>query len=111
VHEGNWRDVDVERLAKEHEDGRWSEVIALYCGLAPSPAVRSLIERLVAQSDTLFLSTVLTEAYLSAGPDLSQDSRLRRRVLERIAIAPASRWPGNLQRFPTDEVAPIAMNS
>jgi len=107
IHEGNRLAVGVERLVKEHDDGRWSEVIALYCGLAPSPAARTMIERLIAQLDTDLLSTVLAEAYLSAGPESSQDYQLRRRVLERIAIAPAS-GARNLERFPPNEIAPIA---
>jgi hypothetical protein len=68
-----------------------------------------MIECLIAQSDTHLLSTVLTEAYLSSGPELSQDVQLRRRVLERIAIAPASEMSNNaeLERFPPDEIAPV----
>jgi len=109
VHEGNCRGVDVERLVREHDDDRWREVIALYCGLAPVPAARDMIERLIAKPDSRSLSTILAEAYLSVGVELSQDREFRRRVLERIAIAPVSaRFPGELMRFPEDEVAPIA---
>jgi hypothetical protein len=114
VHEGNRLSVNVERLAREHDDGRWNEVIALYCGLAPAPAARDMIERLIAQSDSHSLSAVLAEAYLSAGPELSQDYKLRRNVLERIAIAPMVWEPRTLgesktlDRFSKDEVAPIA---
>lgn len=35
VYEGNRLDIQAERLVREHEDDRWKEVIALYCGLAP----------------------------------------------------------------------------
>ena len=45
VHEGNRLGIDPEILAREHHDGRWREVIALYCGLAPAPAVRTMLER------------------------------------------------------------------
>ena len=48
---------------------------------------------------------MLAEAYLSAGVELVQDRKLRRRVLERIAIAPQG---SQLERFPPDEVVPIA---
>ncbi len=108
IQEGNQLAIGPDRLVREHDDGRWQEVIALYCGMGPCPAVRELIERLISQPDSESLSTVLTEAYLSARPELSQDSSLRRRVLERIAVAPASVWPSRLERFPEEEVAPIA---
>lgn len=109
VHEGNRLGVDAKQLVCEHDDGRWKEVIALYCGLATTPAVRDLLESLVAQPDTESLSEVLTEAYLSAGSELAQDLALRLRVLKRIAIAPiGSMLVETLQRFPTEEVAPIA---
>jgi hypothetical protein len=111
VHEGNRLGINIDRLAKEHTDGRWQEVIPLYCGLAPAPADRDMIERLIAQRDTLALSTVLTEAYLSTSPELLQDQKLRQRVLERIAIAPTNESDGNLMRFPSEEVAPIANHS
>lgn len=109
VHEGNRVGVDTEQLVREHDDGRWKEVIALYSGLATTPAVRDLIEQLIAQPDTEFLSGVLTEAYLSGGSELAQDKHLRRRVLERVAIAPADSFGReSLNRFPLEEVAPIA---
>ena len=110
VHEGNRLDIDAERLVREHDDGRWSEVIALYCGLATLPAARSTIECLIAQPDTSSLSEVLTEAYLSTKPEILQDCKFRKRVLERIAIAPGAIGPGNrgLGRFPPEEISPIA---
>lgn len=87
IHEGNRLSINAERLVREHDDGRWNEVIALYCGLAPVPAARAMIERLIAQPDSFALSGVLVEAYLSAALELSQDHQLRHRVQERIAIA------------------------
>lgn len=107
VHEGNRAGVDVRRLVNEHNDGRWNEVIALYCGLAPAPAAREVIEKLMACPDSESLSSVLAEAYLSAGAELSQDASLRCRVIERIAVAPEARG-SVLGRFPVDEVKPIA---
>ena len=88
VHEGNSLGMDMERLVKEHADGRWNEVIALYCGLAPAPAARAMIERLIHQPDSVALATVLEEAYLSAGPELTSEASLCREVLQRIARAP-----------------------
>jgi len=105
IHEGNRLSIDIERLAAEHGEGRWQEVIALYCGLAPTPAARQMIERLVAQRDSDSLGAILAEAYLSSGPELAQDAGLRRRILERISRAPGY---GTLERFPDKEVAPIA---
>jgi hypothetical protein len=89
IYEGNRLDFDANRLAREHADGRWKEVIALYCGLASTAFARTMIEKLSDQPDSLELASVLTEAYLSAGPELLQDATFRRRVLERIAIAPS----------------------
>ncbi|MEJ6481439.1 NACHT domain-containing protein [Nostoc punctiforme UO1] len=108
VHEGNRLGVDKKQLVQEHDDGRWKEVIALYSGLATTPAVRDLIEQLITQPDTESLSEVLTEAYFSAGLELAQDQDLRRRVLERVAIAPGSKVTESLNRFPLEEVTPIA---
>ncbi len=108
VHEGNKSDINPERLAREHDDGRWKEVIALYCGSATDSAARKMIEQLIAQPDTFALSEVLAEAYLSSGLELSHDEKLRRKVLERIAIAPAPTWSYQLSRFPSEEVVPIA---
>ncbi|MBN3899557.1 MAG: hypothetical protein HWQ41_31110 [Nostoc sp. NOS(2021)] len=52
---------------------------------------------------------MLTEAYLSGGSELAQDKDLRRRVLERVAIAPSGSFVIEpLSRFPQEEVAPIA---
>jgi hypothetical protein len=108
IHEGNRLAVDANQLVREHEDGRWKEVIALYSGLATTPAVRNLIEQLITQPDTELLGEVLAEAYLSAGFELAQDQELRRRVLERVAVAPGSWGAQPLNRFPAEEVAPIA---
>ena len=113
VHDGNRCGVDVERLAREHDDARWKEVIALYCGLAIESQGRAMIERLIAQADTPSLGGVLAEAYLSAGPELSDDEGLRRQVIERVALTPRAlggdpQHRPSLDRFPEPEVGPIA---
>ncbi|MDQ1350750.1 MAG: hypothetical protein QG657_1052, partial [Acidobacteriota bacterium] len=110
VHEGNRLGIDWQRLVKEHNDGRWHEVIALYCGLANTPSAREMLAGLVAHPDTLSLSEVLAEAFLATGPEITQDQAFRRQVIERIAIAP-SNFPSVLHRFPPGEVAPIANRS
>lgn len=110
IHEGNRLSIDTNQLVREHDNGRWKEVIALYCGLATTPAVRNLIEKLIAQSDTASLGKVLTEVCLSTCSELEQDRELRQRVLKRVAIAPGAfdfMETESLSRFPAEEVAPI----
>jgi len=110
VHEGNRLGIEANQLIREHNDGRWKEVIALYCGLTTTPAKRSAIEQLIVQPDTESLGEVLTESYFCSGSELEQDKELRRRVLERLAVSPASPVSKKrlLIRFPEQEVAPIA---
>lgn len=107
VHEGNRLGYDPERLVREHNDARWLEVIPLYCGLAPTPMAHSLIEKLIAEKDTESLASILAEAYLASGPELGQDGDLRQKTLERIAVAPGL-GPFVLERFPDDEITPLA---
>jgi deoxyadenosine/deoxycytidine kinase len=108
IHEGNRLGVDANQLVREHDDGRWKEVIALYCGLATTPTVKDLIEQLIKQDDTTSLGEVLTEAYFSAGADLSQDQELRKKVIERVAVSPGKWGTPSLTRFPPEEVTTIA---
>jgi hypothetical protein len=109
VHEGNHLGIDPETVAREHSDGRWKEVIALYCGLAPTPATRAMLERLIVQHDSHEIAEVLTEAYLPSGPEIRRDEDLRMRVLARVARSPQSQlWTPLLDRFAADVVAPIA---
>lgn len=107
VHEGNRLSIDATYLVGEYADGRWKEVIALYCGLAPASSAYETIRGLIEQPNTEQLSDVLAEAYLSAGSEAEKDSELRIKVIRRIACAPGI-WGGALARFPCDEVAPIA---
>jgi NACHT domain len=106
IHEGNRRGIDPETLAREHHDGRWKEVIALYCGLAPAPSARSMLERLVAQDDSREIADVLAEAYFISGPEIQEDRDLRTRIVERLARAPG--WQRVLSRFAAQDVAPLA---
>ncbi|MFY9574010.1 MAG: NACHT domain-containing protein, partial [Blastocatellia bacterium] len=111
VHEGNRLGIDAKRLVSEHADVRWTEVIALYCGLAPASAAAGVIRGLLAQPNTTSLSSVLGEAYLSCGSEVERNSQLRKKVIQRIAIAPSSAKilvPRTLARFSSDDVAPIA---
>ncbi len=105
VYEGNHLKIDVNHLALEHTDGRWNEVIALYCGLASAKATREMIEALIEQPNSRALAPVLAEAFLSSTLELTQDTKLRRKVLERIAICPGVT---QLNRFAVEEVEPIA---
>jgi hypothetical protein len=111
VQEGNGSGVDVERLAAEHADGRWTEVIPLYCGLASAAAARRMIDLLIAQDESTpgdALPVVLAEAYASAKPRVGRDEPLRDHVIERIARAPLVWEKPPLERFPPEAVAPIA---
>ncbi len=109
VHEGNRFGVDADRLARDHDDDRWQEVIPLYCGLAPAPAARDAIVRLIAQPSTRSLSAILTEAYLASGPELAEDADLRHQVMERVAICSTIGTGANLERFSVEE-AVLAAN-
>jgi hypothetical protein len=105
IHEGNLLGWDCHRLAAEHVDARWNEVIALYCGLSTDESARKIVELLLAQPSTSSLASVLTEAYLSTKPTLLQNSELRGRVIKRVAELPSKK---SLSRFPQEEVASIA---
>jgi hypothetical protein len=92
-------------LIDEHGDSRWQEVIALYCGLAPAPAARCVIEALVDR--TAVQAPLLADAYLSSGAELSSDKELRRQVLSAVAVAGGT-WNDAVDRFPEEEFAPVA---
>jgi hypothetical protein len=64
-----------------------------------------MINKLITREDSRTLSTLLTEAYFSAGPELKMDGKFRQKLIKRIAVAPID---DNLKRFPSKEVAPIA---
>jgi NACHT domain len=111
IHEGNQVGIDTNQLVQEHNDGRWKEVTALYCGLATTPAVQNLIEQLIDQTDTESLAEVLTEAYLSTESRLARNRELRQKILKRVALSPGSFsliGSESLSRFPADEVGLIA---
>ncbi len=110
VHEGNLLDITPEKLVMDHEDSRWQEVIALYCGIANTPSARSVLEKLMAQEDTQELSTVLTEAYQTGGRDLQDDREFRQKIIKRVAISPLKRRL-RLNVFPEEEVIPVANSS
>ena len=84
VLEGNLRGVRAEQLAEEHTDTRWSEVIALYCGLAPEALGREMIARLLDQPDTIDLEYVLVNVFYSAVGTVREDKGFHRRVTQRI---------------------------
>lgn len=94
VHQGNQQAIDASTLVSGYADGRWNEVIALYCGLVPARAAHEVVEALLAQPETDFLPAVLADAYLAAGHDLAQDQHLRHAVLERI-VSSNQIWPYN----------------
>ena len=106
IYEGNLAGIDIGQLIQEHNDPRWQEVIALYCGLAPAPTVRPLIEALLGQSKVR--AGLLAEAYLSAGPELMEDRELRQRVMSAVARAQSSWNEVGINGFSEDEFAPFA---
>ena len=109
VHEGNRKGITPQHLPGQHADARWQEVMPLYCGLAPAPAAREMIEKLMAQADTRALASVLAEAFLSSGEEVTRDAALRERVVRRDAVAPYPRMGENpLDRFAEKEAAPAA---
>ncbi|MDJ0901412.1 MAG: NACHT domain-containing protein [Xenococcus sp. MO_188.B8] len=111
IHEGNRLNITAKQLATEHNDSRWKEVIALYSGVATTPAVRELIEDLIAQEDTRPLGEILTEVYFAADADLKQDLDLRKKVIKRIAISPRNIGDTKtLERFPEEEAVVVANN-
>jgi hypothetical protein len=111
VREGNLLGIGADVLAGEFQGGRWREVIVLYCRLAPAPAARELIRRLVAQEPSEawaeHLASLLAEAYLSAGPEMARDVDLRREILDKIAASTVI-VQRLLDRFPQREAAEAA---
>jgi len=106
VSEGNHKQIDMPYIVNSHKDGRWQEVIALYCGLSSSNASRALLEELSNRDN--FNSEVLLEAYLSSGTEISHEQQLRERIIELVAKSHSS-WGSMLKRFEnTDEVIHIA---
>lgn len=107
VYEGNSSNVDAEQLVREHADGRWNEVIALYCGSAPYAFARKVLVLLSAQSSSKELALVIAEAALAAGSMAEGDDDLQKSFLRRIARCPGG-IPPVLSRFPDDRVRDIA---
>ncbi|MCH8310929.1 MAG: NACHT domain-containing protein [Chloroflexi bacterium] len=107
VYEGNQLNIRPGRLVDELEDGRWREVISLYCGLAPARVARDMIQSIMELEDSANLGDVLTDAYLSSGSELALDPALRASVVECVAGA-SSTFQSGLERFPDEIVAPIA---
>ena len=90
VYEGNRLTIDTERLIKDHADGRWSEVIALYCGFGPSRAACSMIEGLIAQAAQCSLAIYRFDGMLTC-PGGSRNCRRIRSFVERF-------WKGSRLR-------------
>jgi NACHT domain len=105
VYEGNHRQIDADQLVRECGDGRWKEVIALYCGLASARGARAVIESLIKQPDNSQFAEVLAESFLSSSFELTNDKRLRAIVLKRIAVAPSPGIVTQLKRFGMEEAS------
>ncbi len=105
LYAGNQSGVDAEHVIRAHQDPRWQEVIALYCGVVPAPVARVVIEELL--TIDAVAAGLIAEVYLSAGPELAQEVELRRRIIQAVAQKPGNVGAA-LGRFPEEEVAPIA---
>lgn len=109
IHEGNHLGLNAEHLVNGHDDPRWQEVIALYCGLSTDIGALEMIRSLMAQPNSLSIGSVLAEAYRAAKGCIGIDENFRSRVIERISLSPAdSGEESSLSIFSEDEVSPIA---
>lgn len=108
IHEGNHLGLNAEHLVKGHDDPRWQEVIALYCGLSTDVAALEIIRSLMAQPNSLSIGSVLAEAYRAAKGRIGKDEEFRASVIKRIALSPSGREGTSLSIFSEDEVSPIA---
>lgn len=108
IHEGNHLGLNAEHLVNGHDDPRWQEVIALYCGLCTDVAALEIIRSLMAQPNSLSIGPVLTEAYRAAKGRIGKDEGFRASVIERIALSPSDGGFSSLSIFPKDDVSPIA---
>lgn len=107
VIEGNQRDVDADQLVEEHEDARWPEVIALYCGAAPAASARTMIDNLMDGPESA--ANVLVESYFAASSKVAHDRELKEGVIRRLAtLADTLGDIDLLNRFSATDVAPIA---
>jgi len=113
VREGNRLQISVTRLATEHVEGRWSEVIPLFCRLAPEALAVKMINELIAHPDSTALSSSLAEAFLSSSVSIRTQESLRDRTVARISLAPDMEdyHSSSLDQFPKEIVAPVANES
>lgn len=107
VFEGNRLGITAQHLAEQHAEGRWREVIALYCGLASAAAARAMLEMLIAQPDSEGLGEVLAEAFFASIREPGSAMPLESWVIERIARAPST-IPEPLSKFRDGAVSSAA---
>lgn len=108
IHQGNRRGVATDTLVRGHADPRWREVIPLYSGSGTDAAARAFIEELMGVEDSGMRGILIADAYLASERGLADDKELRMRVLDTIAGSTGTHWPSALDRFPEQEVAPVA---
>jgi hypothetical protein len=106
--EGNQRKITATQLANEYADGRWGEVIALYCGISSVTASREMIKMLIIEKGIKGLSRVLTESFLSSPEEISSDKQLKQQVIKKISMLQPYIGTSQLARFPDEDVAFIA---
>jgi NACHT domain len=105
VLEGNNVGVNAEKLVREHDDGRWREVIALFCGMAPSQVARETLQSLINRSSP---SDILADAYWSSNKEITDDPDLRDTLIRQLAVSTTRGPKIALERFTNADVAPIA---
>lgn len=109
IHEGNRLGLDFGHLVHGHDDPRWQEVTALYCGLSTDSAALELMRNLMAQPNTRSIGQVLAEAYQAAQGRIGNDKGFRTDIIKRIALAPNNLGAFEpLSIFSVEEVSPIA---
>lgn len=108
VLEGNHIGLDENKLVEEHYDGRWREVIPLYCGSAPVNLKRNLIEMLMDVDANIRSGSVLADSFMASGAEITQDSELRDRVLRYVALSGDGPFISPLTKFPLEEASVCA---
>lgn len=83
IHQGGVGVPLASQIVKESDDGRWQEVIPLYCGVATRNEVSTFLKSLASQSDSPNLGFILCESYGTAAREVGRDLELHDLVAAR----------------------------